>query len=40
MILQQDTAGEARFRAITSSYYRGTQAILLGRQFAMARSAE
>jgi len=24
-----DTAGEARFRAITSSYYRGTQAIIL-----------
>ena len=26
----QDTAGEERFRAITSSYYRGTQGILLG----------
>ena len=26
----QDTPGEERFRAITSSYYRGTQGILLG----------
>jgi len=26
----QDTAGDVRLRAITSSYYRGTQGIILG----------
>lgn len=27
----QDTAGQERFRTITSSYYRGAQGIILGR---------
>ena len=26
----QDTAGQERFRTITSSYYRGAQGIILG----------
>ena len=29
-VLLQDTPGEERFRTIVSSYYRGTQAIILG----------
>lgn len=28
--LVQDTAGQERFRTITSSYYRGAQGVILG----------
>lgn len=30
LTLMQDTAGQERFRTITSSYYRGAQGIILG----------
>lgn len=30
----QDTAGQERFRTLTSSYYRGAQGVILGMQFA------
>lgn len=30
MSVLQDTAGQERFRTITSSYYRGAQGIILG----------
>ena len=29
-VVLQDTAGQERFRTITSSYYRGAQGIILG----------
>jgi len=30
----QDTAGQERFRSLTSSYYRGAQAVVLGKSLA------
>ena len=30
MLVEQDTAGQERFRTITSSYYRGAQGVILG----------
>jgi len=32
-VVLQDTAGQERFRTITSSYYRGAQGIILGTVF-------
>lgn len=29
-VISKDTAGQERFRTITSSYYRGAQGIILG----------
>lgn len=31
--LYQDTAGQERFRTLTSSYYRGAQGVILGKSF-------
>lgn len=30
MLMNQDTAGQERFRTLTSSYYRGAQGVILG----------
>ena len=32
-VCSQDTAGQERFRTITSSYYRGAQGVILGMLF-------
>ncbi len=35
--VMKDTAGQERFRTITSSYYRGAQGVILGRMHQMQR---
>ena len=38
LVCPQDTAGQERFRTITSSYYRGAQGVILGMSLLPARA--
>jgi Ras-related protein Rab-18 len=38
-MVAQDTAGQERFRTLTSSYYRGAQGVILG-TFVFANNAD
>lgn len=39
-VYMQDTAGQERFRTITSSYYRGAQGVILGTSLPTARVSQ